>query len=312
MFYNSFQSNDYSNYSSLLSLHEEEDNFSNDIIPEGPNQFGTTDNFMENIDNESKSNLESLNCFENSIIKEPTFDDIMAPIKSNEDKESIFLGHKRYSPSLNEFYLDDCLGQDKSDIEIKSSLKGTSDESTEKIIEKKINFNCKSDTPKTEYRNDYYIKKLKKDIFSNFARNKINQCLKDNQFPKKTKIYKPNCAAFTSIANLNKNLSFLPMKLKEVFSLNDNKEGNLQEKNKELFDKIFETKKIKNPESFERLKKLLNLTVEEIIKDYYYSPEFSDFCKKEEIKNYDKEFFKEKKFSMLKDYGFLKLLRAQY
>lgn len=311
MFNKFFESTYLSNYSSLLSLNEE-DNFSNFIFPEEPNPFGITDNLIEkNLDNESKSNPESLNNFENAINKEPTFDDIIAPIKSNEDKESIFLGLKRYS-SLNEFYFNDYWERDKSDIEIKSSLKGTNDESTEKVIEKKINFNCKSDTPKTEYRNDYYIKKLKKDIFSNFATKRLNDCLKDNQFPKKTKIFKPNRAAFTSIANLNKNLSFLPMKIKEVFSLNDDKEGNLQEKNKELFDKIFETKKIKNPESFERLKKLLNLTIEETIKDYYYSAEFSDFCKKEEIKNYDKEFLKEKKFSMLKDYGFLKLLRAQY
>lgn len=307
MFNKFFESTYLSNYSSLLSLNEE-DNFSNFIFPEEPNPFGITDNLIEkNLDNESKSNPESLNIFD----KEPTFDGVVAPIKSNEDKGSVFLGLERCS-SLNELCLDDFLGRGESDVEIESSLKGTNDESTEKIIEKKINFNCKSETPKTEYRNDYYIKKLKKDIFSNFARKRLNDCLKDNQFPKKTKIFKPNCAAFTSIANLNKNLSFLPMKIKEVFSLNDDKEGNLQDKNKELFDKIFETKKINNPESFERLKKLLNLTVEETIKDYYYSAEFSDFCKKEEIKNYDKEFLKEKKFSMLKDYGFLKLLRAQY
>ena len=121
-------------------------------------------------------------------------------------------------------------------------------------LQKDKTINNKKSNKTIEYRHDYYIKKFKKYCFSNFATKKLNEYLKECQFPKRTKIYKPNCNAFTSIANLNKNLSFLPLKLRKVFTLNDNKEGNLQDKNKELFDKIFQLKKPKNPEKLERLK----------------------------------------------------------
>ena len=51
------------------------------------------------------------------------------------------------------------------------------------------------------------------------------------------------------------------------------------------------------------------MNMEEYIKIYYESEEFKNFCKDEKIQFYEKEFIKEKKFPILKDYGFLKLIK---
>ena len=294
-----------SNEFSLFDSEPEEVNFPNFICSGITNNFELAEDSQLPLNNEQKLSFDTFNQKndenEQKELKIEQFLDIM---KSKDNQEKSFLSHKRNLSFEN----SDIIENDINDI--KYSKKDTK-ESTNKVILKKNKFNC-SKIPVIEYRNDYHIKKFKKDCFSNYMTKKLNKYLKDCQFPKKIKIYKPNCNAFTSIANLNKNLSFLSMTLKEIFSLDDNKEGNLQNKNKELFKKIFESKKVKNNQNYEKLKELLNLTVEDTIKEYYVSEEFKEFCKNEEITNYDKSFFKEKKFSMSKEYGFLKLLKAQY
>ena len=305
---NFFQCNSFHEFSLFDRVEEhekEEDIFPSIIEPGTPNKI---DNF------EITENSQQLYPYLESNISLEAFNQIKkndnqneSEIESYEEESESFLGHKRKS-SINE--------SDK-DISNKSSQKETKDFSDDKILQKKIKFKTSNENEhvpppsneKTEYRNDYFIKKFKKDCFSNYMTKKLNKYLKESQFPKRTKIYKPNCTVFTSIANLNKNLVFLSMKIKEVFALNDAKEGNLQDKNSELFNKIFTQKKLKN---CEKLKELLNLSVEDAIKEYYLSEEFKIFCAKDEIKKYDNEFFKEKKFSILKECGFLKLIKAQY
>ena len=303
-----FQSNSILEFSLFdqVEEHEEEEDIFPSLIHSG------TQNKIDNFEITENSHqlypyLEpkiSLDAF-NQINKNDNQNE--SEIESCGEEAESFLGHKRKS-SNNE--------SDK-DISNKSSQKETKDFSDDKILQKIIKFKTSNENEhvpppsneKTEYRNDYFIKKFKKDCFSNYMTKKLNKYLKESQFPKRTKIYKPNCNAFTSIANLNKNLVFLSMKIKEVFALNDAKEGNLQDKNSELFNKIFTQKKLKN---CEKLKELLNLSVEDAIKEYYLSEEFKIFCAKDEIKKYNNEFFKEKKFSMLKECGFLKLIKAQY
>ena len=122
----------------------------------------------------------------------------------------------------------------------------------------------------------------------------------------------PNNKAFTSNSNLKKNKAFLPIPIKDIFSM-QNKEGQHQEKNALNFSRIFKLRnKAGNLQAYDNLVEYLNKTMEEVIKDYYTSDEFKNFIANEEIIEYDKAFYKEKKFSILQDYGFLRLIKGQY
>ena len=111
---------------------------------------------------------------------------------------------------------------------------------------------------------------------------------------------------------MKKNLDFFKLKLHEAFSLYDEENGTKQQRNEETFKRIFKNKKAKNRKALEDLIIYLNKTVEEIIIEYYNSTKFIDFSSDEEIIEKDKAFYKEKKFSLLKDYGFIKLIKNQY
>ena len=122
----------------------------------------------------------------------------------------------------------------------------------------------------------------------------------------------PNNKAFTSNSNLKKNKAFLPIPIKDIFSM-QNKEGQNQEKNALNFSRIFKLRnKAGNLQAYDNLVEYLNKTMEEAIKDYYTSDEFKNFIANEEIIEYDNAFYKEKKFSILQDYGFLRLIKGQY
>ena len=122
----------------------------------------------------------------------------------------------------------------------------------------------------------------------------------------------PNNKAFTSIANLKKNKEFLPLKLFKIFSM-QNGNGQNQIKNGDNFITIFNSKnQAGNIEAYEELIKFLNLTAEEVINKYYASQEFENFKSKSEIIAYDDAFFKEKKFSLLENGGFIRLIKGNY
>ena len=138
-------------------------------------------------------------------------------------------------------------------------------------------------------------------------------------FPKELKlkkICKPNNESFTSNAKEKDNYEFLSMPLKDIYSFvkNNKKEKGigLQQNNKIVIDKMLrfiEEKKNEENKDYLNLEKYLNMNMEEYIKIYYESEEFKNFCKDEKIQFYEKEFIKEKKFPILKDYGFLKLIK---
>ena len=196
-------------------------------------------------------------------------------------------------------------------IENKKTKESTGETNKIKIIKKKKLF----ESNQKIFRNDYYIKKFKVECFSNYVTDKLNYWLKLCDFPKKlhlTKIYMPNNKAFTSNSNLKKNKAFLPIPIKDIFSM-QNKEGQNQEKNALNFSRIFKLRnKAGNLQAYDNLVEYLNKTMEEAIKDYYTSDEFKNFITNEEIIEYDKAFYKEKKFSILQDYGFLRLIKGQY
>ena len=235
-------------------------------------------------------------------------------LNDKEQKDSYFLGHKRNN---NDSILEENqpLKQNVQIIsepvkkDLKETKPSTGELSNNKI--KKITFTADQKL----YRNDYFIKKIKVSCFSDYATDELNQLLKNCAFPKElkiNKIYMPNNKAFTSIANLKKNKEFLPLKLFNIFSM-QNGNGQNQIKNGDNFITIFNSKnQAGNIEAYEELIKFLNLTAEEVINKYYDSQEFESFKSKSEIIAYDDAFFKEKKFSLLEDGGFIRLIKGNY
>ena len=157
------------------------------------------------------------------------------------------------------------------------------------------------------HRIDYLIKKFKTKCFSKYALNKLIKKIKNCQFQsnlKDAKVYLPDHAVFTSETNYRKNQVFLTMTLREIFSL-----GNKQ-KNVDLFNMISNSTNYQNQEAYDELINYLDKTGEEIIKEFYGSPEFETF--KEENKEGDEAFKQEKKFSFMEKDGFLKLIKNNY
>ena len=157
------------------------------------------------------------------------------------------------------------------------------------------------------HRIDYLIKKFKTKCFSKYALNKLIKKIKNCQFQsnlKDAKVYLPDHAVFTSETNYRKNQVFLTMTLREIFSL-----GNKQ-KNVELFNRISNSTNYQDQEAYDELINYLDKTGEEIIKEFYGSPEFETF--KEENKEGDEAFKQEKKFSFMEKDGFLKLIKNNY
>ena len=206
---------------------------------------------------------------------------------------------------------------DKNIIKNENTNNKRTKESTGENSLKKIEKKEKSDDIKHQFRNDYIVKKIKVNCFSDYMTEELNKASKNLTFldePKYLKIYMPNNKAFTSIASLKKNLEFLPMTLKDIYTLC--KGGEKQDKNKVLFAKIFNYQDPKNIHKLDEIKMLLNTTVEEAIEKYYHSEAFEEFWSQDEIRKYDEQFFKEKGFHLLQQYrnenGFVKYLKGHY
>jgi hypothetical protein len=229
-------------------------------------------------------------------------------------KDSSFLGHKR---NHNDSILEENPPIKQKDqvisVEIKKDKKETKP-STGEPSNNKIKKNLFVSNQKI-YRNDYLIKKFKVSCFSDYSKDELNHLLRECKFAKElkiNKIYGPNNLAFTSIDNLKKNKEFLPLKISNIFSM-QNGNGQYQIKNEENFNTILNSKnQAGNIEAYEELVNFLNLTVEEVINKYYDSQEFENFKSKSEIIAADNAFFKEKKFSLLQNGGFIRLIKGDY
>ena len=229
-------------------------------------------------------------------------------------KDSSFLGHKR---NHNDSNLEENPPIKQKDqvisVEINKDKKETKP-STGEPSNNKIKKNLFVSNQKI-YRNDYLIKKFKVSCFSDYSKDELNHLLRECKFAKElkiNKIYGPNNLAFTSIDNLKKNKEFLPLKISNIFSM-QNGNGQYQIKNGENFITILNSKDhAGNIEAYEELVNFLNSTVEEVINKYYASQEFENFKSKSEIIAADNAFFKEKKFSLLQNGGFIRLIKGDY
>lgn len=171
---------------------------------------------------------------------------------------------------------------------------------------------------KFQYRLDYYKKAFKVHCFKHLTKF-LNYLVYKCPFPKELKnkkICKPNNESFTSNAKEEDNFKFLSMTLKDIYCYvkNSAKEKgiSLQKNNQKLIEQmigVIERRKNEKNNDFENLRKYLYMTMEEYIIIYYETEEFKKFCNLEKIQFYEKEFIKEKKFHMLEDYGFLRLIK---
>ena len=121
---------------------------------------------------------------------------------------------------------------------------------------------------------------------------------------KSIKFYPLNSLQFTANPKYKDNKIFLAMKIKEILTIgiNGNKNSN-QKKNKEnieFIEKIGQENNINDD-----LIEFLNLTMAESLNIFNKSEQFIKFKNSEQAKINDEKFFKEKKFSLLENNGFI-------
>ena len=264
----------------------------------------TDDKSSENLSNQKNNNIISEKLFH---IQESNH------TKKHINGEKIqFISKKRKNSENNTNEYDDSTKKEISSINKNKDIKG------KETNENEIKILKNERQSKYQYRLDYYKKSFKVNCFkylTKFLNNLITQCNFPNEF-KNRKIFKPNNESFTANAKEEDNYKFLYMSIKDIYCfLKEGKKNegiSLQLRNKKFIDDIIQYIEAKGKnisKEFDNLKKYLNMSMEEYIKIYYNTNEFKKFCKEEKIKYYEEEFIKEKKFPMLKDYGFLKLIK---
>ena len=170
----------------------------------------------------------------------------------------------------------------------------------------------------------FYKKKLKQKLFAFLLKYKNISIKEDESMLKKYEIYQKRnildklkksiklefleCKEKKD-AIINRHLYFIKKKMFYVL-IHFAKEKRDEKIKEDIMFKL--RNKAGNIQTYDNLVEYLNKTMEEAIKDYYTSDEFKNFIANEEIIEYDKAFYKEKKFSILQDYGFLRLIKGQY
>ena len=164
----------------------------------------------------------------------------------------------------------------------------------------------------TIYRQDYYVKQFKVQYsiwLRNILNSKLSLFLSKVKYTKKLiKFYPLNSLKFTANPKYKDNKIFLSMKIKEILivGINGNRNSN-QKKNKENIELIENMGRQYNIN--EDLIEFLNLTMEETMNIFYKSEQFVKFKNSTQAKINDNKFYKEKKFSLLEENGFVFLIK---
>lgn len=164
------------------------------------------------------------------------------------------------------------------------------------------------------YRQDYYIKQFKVQ-YSLWLRNYLNQKLKllINEIKscrKHLKFYPLNSLKFTANTKYEDNKLFLSLKIKEILIVGiDGVKSSNQKKNKENIEIIENNLYKHNENANPDLLNFLNSTMEDSIQIFYHSEHFQKFKDSDQAKLNDLKFEQEKKFSLLKENGFIYLIK---
>ena len=164
------------------------------------------------------------------------------------------------------------------------------------------------------YRQDYYVKQFKVQ-YSIWLRNYLNQKLKlliaeTKNCRKHLKFYPLNSLKFTANPKYEDNKYFLSLKIKEILTVGiDGLKSSNQKKNKENIEIIENIIYKQNANANPDLLNFLNSTMEDSIQIFYKSEQFRNFKNSDQAKLNDLKFEQEKNFSLLKDNGFVYLIK---
>ena len=192
-------------------------------------------------------------------------------------------------------------------------ISSTRPNSGEKGISKKKGFNTKKNYP--EYWRFDATKKYWKSKISQFGEERLNKLIKESDLPEALKIpiHKPNSLSFTANVKAKDNFGFLSESLKDIFSIGKDTED-LQKQNYDAFTKIFNYFTIIGndhlPESLQKLKDFLEMSYEDLIRMFYDSDDFTTFKEDYMTKYYDEGTKDQEGFSLLEDYGLIKVFKT--
>lgn len=238
-----------------------------------------------------------------------------SPINLNPQLTSKEINMQKTNPSISfkendSPLLDDKLGLTEEGINISDNSKKTF--FTSKNNDSKIPV-LVSKAKKPQKRIDYAIKFYKTN-FSKFLVNYANNIIKKSHLPKelkKDKLSLPNHKSFTGNSKESDNYMFLSFEVKDIFAYykNENCQNTRQKKNKDLINCILEyIDSSKNEERYEEVKSFFTMNLENAYKMFYDSKDFEKYAMDPKTIYLDEEFQAEKGFSILKKYGFIKLL----
>jgi hypothetical protein len=197
--------------------------------------------------------------------------------------------------------------------ENKNSTRPTSD----KKEDTKINKIHKFKTQKTElpayWRMDM-VKKHWKSKISDYAKDKLNELIERSELPNKIKqtIHVPDSKKFTSNVTVTANAQFLDYNMIDIFTIGKDTE-NLPKQNFHNISQILEYfRKVgydKLSDNLRTLKDFLEMSYEDLIRMFYNSYEFLEFKNENKTIFYDEGLIKQEQFSLLKEYGLIKLFK---
>lgn len=163
-------------------------------------------------------------------------------------------------------------------------------------------------------RIDYAIKHYKA-YFSKFLKNYANDLIQKSPFSinlKHKKLYLPNYNSFTGNANQKDNYDFLSFSVGQIFAYyKENEQKNtLQIKNSNYIGEIIKyIKKHENSYQFLEILNFFFMSMEQANVMFYESNKFKEFCSDPKTLEHDAEFRKQKGFSLLDKYGFIKFAK---
>ena len=155
------------------------------------------------------------------------------------------------------------------------------------------------------------VKKHWKSHINDYGKDIINKEIKESDLPNELKkiIHKPDSLKFTANVTVSANHKFLGLSLREVFTLGKQSEK-LPKQNDENISAIFNYFEKNNlSESMKRIKSFFEMSYEDLIKRFYDSPKFTEFKNYENTKFYDDGTIKQEGFSLLEEYGLIKLFK---
>lgn len=199
----------------------------------------------------------------------------------------------------------------KNEKKIVSSTAQTSEKKNEIRIQKVDKFKAKNQSLPNYWRFDMVKKHFKSRIIE-FGYDWINKMIQKSDLPEelKKKIHKPNSLLFTANVKVTDNYNFLKDNLRKIFTIGKEKE-NLQKQNEYNIMKIFEYfEKVRNntlSDNLREIKVFFEMNYEDLIRKFYLSDKFTEFKEDSITKFYDEGTIKQEGFSLLKDFGIIKL-----